>query len=81
MGLEIVAPLPTVHLGLLMCPLVRLVDSQHGLLLSPIIQFLATIAALLTGGPAHRNARYLAAEAGSLIGPISGEYPEALGSQ
>ncbi len=81
MGQGIFAPLPTVHSGLPMRPLARLVDSQHGFLLSPIIQFLATIAALLAGGAAQQSARYLAAEAGSLIGPNLGEYREALGSR
>ncbi len=83
MVLGIFAPLPTVQLDLLIRPLVHLVDSQpeHGVLRSLIIQFLATITALLAGGLAHQSAGYLAAEAGSLIGPISGEYPDAFGSQ
>ena len=64
----------TLHLGLPMRLLVRLVDSKRGFLLSPVIQCLATSTALLTGGLAHRSARDLAAAAGSLIGPIIGEY-------
>ena len=37
MSLEIFALLQTLRLGLPMRPLVRLVDSQHGFLLSPVI--------------------------------------------
>ena len=81
MGLEMRALRQTLQLGLPMRPLVCFVDSQHGFLPLPVIQFLATSAALLTGGLVHRSVRCLTAAAGSLIGPISGEYREALGSQ
>ena len=81
MGLGIFVLRQTLRLGLPMRLLVRLVDSQRGFLLSPVIQCLTTRAALLTGGLAHRSARSLAVVAGSLICPISGEYREALSSQ
>ena len=81
MGLEIFALRQTLRLGLPMRRLVRLVDSQRGLLLSPVIQCLAASAALLRGGLAHQSARSLIAAAVSLIGPISGEYRGALSSQ
>ena len=73
MGLEIFAFRQMLHLGLPMRRLVCLVDSQRGFLLSPVVQCLATSAALLTrpGGLAHRSVRSLAVVAGSLIGPIS----------
>ena len=80
MSLEIFALLQTLRRGLPMRPLVRFVDSQRGFLPSPVIQFLATSAVLL-GGLAHRNVRCIAAAAESLVGPISGEYREALCSQ
>ncbi len=52
MGLGVFARLQTLCLGLPMHLLVRLVDSQHGFSVfspSPILQSLATSAALLTG--------------------------------
>ena len=57
MSLRIFVLRQTLHLGLPMRLLVRLVDSQRGFLLSPVIQCLATSTDLLTGGLAHRSAR------------------------
>ena len=68
MSLEIFCLLQTPHLVMPIRPLVRFVDSQRGFLPSPVIQFLATSAALLTRGLAHRRVRCLAAASGSLIG-------------
>ena len=53
MGLGIFSLRQMLRLDLPMCLLVRLVDSQPGFLLLPVIQCLATSAALLTGGLAH----------------------------